>query len=65
MLQILIHLFWIEQKKVCFPLSYLKQYSENYILSGGIKDFSTYYTANYSLAKFDESLNSQNYFFYA
>jgi chemotaxis protein methyltransferase CheR len=37
-------------------LSQMKQYSENYILSGGTKDFSSYYTANYSLAKFDEEL---------
>lgn len=37
-------------------LSQMKQYSENYILSGGKKDFSSYYTANYSLAKFDEEL---------
>jgi chemotaxis protein methyltransferase CheR len=39
-----------------FALSYMKQYSENYILSGGTRDFSSYYTANYSLAKFDEEL---------
>lgn len=45
-----------------FPLTYLKQYSENYLQSGGLKDFSTYYTANYSLAKFDESLNSKMIF---
>jgi len=39
-----------------FSLGYMKQYSENYILSGGTKDFSSYYTANYSLAKFDDEL---------
>lgn len=39
-----------------FPLSQMKQYSENYIASGGIKDFSSYYSANYSLAKFNEEL---------
>lgn len=39
-----------------FSLSQMKQYSENYILSGGTKDFSSYYTAKYSLAKFDEEL---------
>ena len=49
-------------KKGMFPLNYLKQYSENYLRSGGTKDFSTYYTANYSLAKFDESLNSKMIF---
>ncbi|HKG08491.1 MAG TPA: protein-glutamate O-methyltransferase CheR [Pedobacter sp.] len=42
-----------------FGLSYMKQYSENYILSGGTRDFSIYYTANYSLAKFDDDLKSK------
>lgn len=42
-----------------FPLSQMKQYSENYIASGGIKDFSSYYSANYSLAKFDEEFKSK------
>ena len=49
-------------KKGMFSMNYLKQYSENYIQSGGTKDFSSYYTANYSLAKFDESLNSKMIF---
>lgn len=42
-----------------FGLNYMKQYSENYILSGGLKDFSSYYTANYSLAKFNDELKSK------
>ncbi|MES2417745.1 MAG: protein-glutamate O-methyltransferase CheR [Bacteroidota bacterium] len=42
-----------------FPLSQMKQYSENYIASGGIKDFSAYYSANYSLAKFNDDLRSK------
>ncbi len=42
-----------------FPLYNLKQYSENYILSGGKKDFSEYYTAKYDLAKFDQHLKSK------
>ncbi len=42
-----------------FALSQMKQYSENYILSGGTQDFSSYYSANYSLAKFDEGLKSK------
>jgi len=42
-----------------FSMSQMKQYSENYILSGGTQDFSSYYTANYSLAKFEESLRSR------
>jgi chemotaxis protein methyltransferase CheR len=42
-----------------FPLSQMKQYSENYILSGGRKDFSSYYTAKYNAAKFDSSLGKK------
>ncbi len=42
-----------------FPLSQMKQYSENYISSGGTKDFSSYYSANYSLAKFADELKSK------
>ncbi len=45
-----------------FPLSQMKQYSENYIASGGIKDFSSYYSANYSLAKFDPDLREKMIF---
>jgi chemotaxis protein methyltransferase CheR len=41
-----------------FPLSQMKQYSENYIQSGGKKDFSDYYTAKYNWAKFDDQLTS-------
>ena len=40
-----------------FPLSQMKQYSENYILSGGKDEFSKYYTAKYDRAKFDENLS--------
>jgi len=45
-----------------FPLSQMKQYSENYIAAGGIKDFSSYYSANYSLAKFDNELKTKMIF---
>lgn len=45
-----------------FPLGQMKSYSENYIASGGIKDFSAYYSANYSLAKFDEELKRKMIF---
>lgn len=45
-----------------FPLSQMKQYSENYIASGGIKDFSSYYSANYSLAKFNIELKENMIF---
>ncbi|SKB89719.1 chemotaxis protein methyltransferase CheR [Daejeonella lutea] len=49
-------------EKGMFPLSQMKQYSENYILSGGKHEFSSYYSANYNLAKFDESLRSKMIF---
>lgn len=39
-----------------FPMTQMKQYSENYILSGGKRDFSSYYTAQYNAAKFDNVL---------
>lgn len=42
-----------------FPLSQMKQYSENYIESGGKRDFSSYYSANYSLAKFEDELRGK------
>lgn len=43
-------------QKGIYPISVMKQYSENYILSGGKKDFSTYYIANYGYAQFDREL---------
>ena len=49
-------------RKGIFPLSQMQKYSENYILSGGTKDFSSYYSANYNLAKFDESLGKKMIF---
>lgn len=39
-----------------YPLSTMKQYSENYIQCGGQADFSSYYTAKYDHAKFDDAL---------
>ncbi len=49
-------------KKGVFPLRMMKQYSENYMASGGEKDFSHYYTANYGLAKFSEDLSEKMVF---
>ncbi len=49
-------------KKGMFSLSHLKQYSENYQQSGGKIDFSSYYTANYALAKFDGALSDRMIF---
>ena len=45
--------------RAIFPLSKMKQYSENYIAAGGIENFSDYYSANYSLAKLDDELKSK------
>jgi len=49
-------------KKGLFPLRLMKDYAENYRDSGGEKDFSDYYTANYGLAKFDENLSRKMVF---
>ncbi|MCE7038856.1 protein-glutamate O-methyltransferase CheR [Dyadobacter sp. CY312] len=43
-------------RKGVFPLNQMKQYSESYIASGGLGDFSAYYIANYGQAKFNEDL---------
>jgi len=45
-----------------FPLSNMKQYSENYILSGGAQDFSSYYTTRYNYAKFNRELAAKMVF---
>ena len=45
--------------KGIYPLSQMKQFSENYIQSGGKEDFSSYYTAKFDLAKFDDSLKTK------
>ena len=42
-----------------FPLAQMKQFSENYILSGGKKQFSDYYTAKYDWAKFNDKLKAK------
>jgi len=42
-----------------FPISKMKQYSENYISAGGTANFSDYYSANYSLAKLNEELKAK------
>ncbi len=48
--------------KGIFPMAQMKHYSENYILSGGTEDFSSYYMANYDVAKFDKSLSDRMIF---
>lgn len=49
-------------RKGVFPLRMMKEYSENYRISGGNKDFSSYFTANYGHAKFDETLSEKMVF---
>jgi chemotaxis protein methyltransferase CheR len=49
-------------RKGIFPVSQMQKYSENYIQSGGVRDFSSYYTANYHLAKFDSALTGKMIF---
>src|SRR5690606_40164437 len=46
-------------RKGIFPIKQMKQYSENYILSGGNNDFSSYYTANYDVVKFNADLKEK------
>lgn len=45
-----------------FPLNYMKQYSRNYILSGGEQDFSSYYVSMYDIARFHSDLSSKMIF---
>lgn len=42
-----------------FPMSQMKQYAENYILSGGKNDFSSYYVPQYDGVKFHEFLGKK------
>lgn len=46
-------------KQGIFSMNHMQQFSENYMASGGKKDFSSYYTAQYGLAKFDDRLKSK------
>lgn len=45
-----------------FPLSQMKQYSENYIAMGGKEDFSSYYTAQYDRVIFNQALKQKMIF---
>jgi len=49
-------------KEGIFPLSQMKQYSENYISAGGQNEFSSYYTSRYDRAKFDKALTKKMIF---
>lgn len=49
-------------RKGIFALAPMKQYSESYIQSGGINDFSLYYTAHYGYVKFRADLSEKMVF---
>jgi chemotaxis protein methyltransferase CheR len=49
-------------KEGIFPLSQMKQYSENYLAAGGKKEFSSYYRSRYDRAKFDKQLSKKMIF---
>ncbi|WP_207492627.1 CheR family methyltransferase [Aridibaculum aurantiacum] len=49
-------------KQGIFPLSQMKQYSENYIAAGGTKEFSSYYSSRYERAKFSKELSERMIF---
>ena len=49
-------------KKGIFSMRMMKDYSENYINSGGQQDFSTYYIANYGNAKFNDEFTKRMVF---
>ncbi len=49
-------------KSGIFPLKQIRQYSENYLLSGGYEDFSSYYSAKYDVAIFNEVLRKKMVF---
>lgn len=46
-------------RKGIFSLAHMQQYSQNYQQSGGQRDFSAYYSANYEYAKFSEKLSNK------
>jgi chemotaxis protein methyltransferase CheR len=46
-------------RKGIFPLAHMQSYSQNYQQSGGQREFSQYYAANYEYAKFSETLSEK------
>ncbi|TYP90962.1 chemotaxis protein methyltransferase CheR [Sphingobacterium allocomposti] len=49
-------------QKGIYAINQMRQYSENYILSGGREDFSSYYRANYEMVKFNADLREKMIF---
>jgi chemotaxis protein methyltransferase CheR len=48
-----------QAKRAIIPMANLKSYVENYQLSGGRADFSSYYTANYNWVKLNSTLQER------
>jgi chemotaxis protein methyltransferase CheR len=46
-------------KTAIFPINKMRQYSENYIASGGTQNFSDYYSANYTLAGLNKEIKKK------
>ncbi|MBW3556843.1 MAG: protein-glutamate O-methyltransferase CheR [Actinobacteria bacterium] len=46
----------VQARQALFPLEKMKEYTENYLASGGSRAFSEYYVAAYEGAQFDRSL---------
>ncbi len=46
-------------KKGIYPMAQMKMHEENYVKSGGTRDFSQYYTTKYNLAKFDQAFTDK------
>jgi len=49
-------------RKGIYSISYMQQYSRNYQASGGQQEFSSYYTAHYNMAQFNERLSRRMVF---
>jgi chemotaxis protein methyltransferase CheR len=50
----------LEQAKAgAFPLDRMRDYTENYLTAGGSEEFSTYYTADGAVARFDPALTER------
>jgi chemotaxis protein methyltransferase CheR len=53
----------LQAKEGIYPISYMREYTQSYHQTGGLQDFSSYYTARYGYAKFNRSL-IENVIFY-
>ena len=53
----------VQAKEGIYPIASMREYTQNYHQTGGLQDFSSYYTARYGYAKFNRSL-VENVIFY-